>query len=127
MNQHVLISNSSQTLGRLLQQMLSSRGYCTHLSKNFWDSLSIMRQARPDLVILDKHAPECSPVDMCAHCTRYCPDIPILMSGLNWGPNEITDLRNHGVQDVIGGPLETESLLAHVGIALMTTKKQKAS
>lgn len=125
MTQHILISNSSETQGRVLRYMLRAKGFEVTLTQNFWRGLQILEDRQADLIILDKHAPESCPKNMCEKCLHYCPGIPILMSGLDWCPAETSELLHYGVYDVISGPLETESLLAHVNTALIFSRNKK--
>lgn len=119
MAQHVIVSNSSETQGKLLREMLLSK--CLHVSlcNNFWQALQLLMDQQPDLVILDKHTPEPSPQEMCEKCLQHRPGIPIIMFGHEWCPFEVREYARYGVLDVIGGPLETESLMAHVNAALL--------
>ena len=52
MSTHVLISNSSETQGKLLKHILQSNGFDVTLKTDFWESLKILEDGKTDLIIL---------------------------------------------------------------------------
>ena len=120
----VLIVDDDRSIRALLRQELEADGYEVHAAENGREALSVVKQARPDLVILDVMMPELTGFDVAA-VLRSDPAtkrIPIII--LSVIPDRERGYRV-GVDRYFTKPVEATALLSAVGELLSQGASQK--
>jgi DNA-binding NtrC family response regulator len=125
MNREIAVVNQGLELGRLLGHMLASYGYTVSLFRHWPQAQQAMNDRPPALVVLDKHMTDCHPAAMCGQVREHCPDTRILMWGLDWTPDEMRELLEHGVTDFLTGTAAAETVAARVHHALYGFEHRK--
>lgn len=118
MKAHIVIVQHTVELGRIFERVLRSHGYPVTLCYDLEQGLRALEDGDADLVLLDKHLPGSNPAQTYEQVHQCAPQVPVLMWGLDWTPQEMRALAGGGLLDFIAGPVEPQALLAHVRGAL---------
>ncbi|WP_341715907.1 response regulator transcription factor [Micromonospora sp. FIMYZ51] len=75
---------------------------------------SVVRQHRPDIVLVDLASDVPQPVEVVNQIVREAPDAAVLAMGGRWGPALVGDLIAAGVRGLVGKDAPVEALVAAV-------------
>jgi len=111
----VLVVDDTPQNARLLEAMLSPRGYSVVLAHSGLDGLEKVRTERPDLVLLDIVMPDISGYEVCRRLredpeTRLLPVVMMTSSG----DQDKVDTIEAGADDFIARPFNPSELLSRV-------------
>ena len=118
MTKKILVVDDEPTQLRLAEQVLKSDGYQVILANSGQESLRMIVDQKPDLVILDVMMPGIDGWQTCS-CVRELTDIPIIMlTGKRTGEDDIVRGLECGADEYLAKPLGNRELLARVRSAL---------
>lgn len=93
----VLIVENNEYQRELYQQELSDAGYVVWLTEDGWKAIDMVRNQRPDIVVLDLHMPGMDGLDALSRLLDVDPKLPVIIytayssykdSFLSWGADE---------------------------------------
>ncbi len=114
----VLIVDDDEVLVRLVDQVLTQKGYEVLKASNGQEALRLLFDRRPDLVILDVVMPRMDGWQTC-HRIRDVSDIPIIMlTGKQRAEEDIVRGLDYGADDYLLKPVGNRELVARVRAAL---------
>jgi len=118
MTKKILVVDDEPAQLRLSEQVLKSNGYQVILANSGQESLRMVVDQKPDLVILDVMMPGIDGWQTCS-CVREFTDIPIIMlTGKRTGEDDIVRGLECGADEYLAKPLGNRELLARVRSAL---------
>jgi DNA-binding response OmpR family regulator len=122
MNPTILIIDDDAKLNQLLKDFLKDFGYAVITATRPTQGLKKLRQASPDLVILDIMLPELDGFEVC-RAIRQTSNIPIIMLTAR---GEVTDKvvgLELGADDYLAKPFEPRELVARIQSVLRRTQQ----
>ncbi|MGC8781621.1 MAG: response regulator [Anaerolineae bacterium] len=124
----VLLVDDEQDILRLLSFALQAEGYQVITALNGLDALKLVRQERPDIMILDVMMPGMDGFEVCNEL-RSKPDtagLPIIMlSALGQVADRVRGLRG-GADDYVAKPVNLEELSARIAAVLSRVRRPGA-
>jgi two-component system KDP operon response regulator KdpE len=118
MTKKILIVDDEPAQLRLAHQVLSHHGYKVLQANNGQESLRIVFEEKPDLVLLDVMMPGIDGWQTCS-CLREITDIPIIMlTGKRNSEDDIVRGLECGADEYLSKPVGNRELLARVRSAL---------
>ena len=118
MTKKILVVDDEPTQLRLAEQVLKSDGYQVILANSGQESLRMIVDQKPDLVILDVMMPGIDGWQTCS-CVRELTDIPIIMlTGKHTDEDDIVRGLECGADEYLAKPVGNRELLARVRSAL---------
>ncbi len=118
MGKKVLIVDDDEALVRLVDQVLTQKGYEVLKASNGQEALRFLFDQRPDLVILDVVMPRMDGWQTCSRI-REVSDIPIIMlTGKRRAEEDIVRGLDYGADDYLLKPVGNRELVARVRAAL---------
>lgn len=118
MTKKILVVDDEPAQLRLAEQVLQSNGYQVLLANTGQESLRMVVDQKPDLVILDVMMPGIDGWQTCS-CIRELTDIPVIMlTGKRTGEDDIVRGLECGADEYLAKPLGNRELLARVRSAL---------
>lgn len=110
---HVLLIDDDELITRPLATACSQAGYRVSVAHAGQQGLAVVRQDKPDIVVLDVLMPEMDGWQVCQAIRRHSP-VPILMlTALGEETDRILGLEL-GADDYLTKPFSTRELLAHL-------------
>ncbi|MBB3263903.1 two-component system cell cycle response regulator DivK [Azospirillum sp. OGB3] len=112
----VLIVEDNELNMKLFHDLLEAHGYATLQTRNGMDALSIAREHRPDLILMDIQLPEVSGLEV----TRWIKDdpelasIPIIAVTAFAMKGDEEKIREGGCEDYIAKPISVTKFLQAV-------------
>jgi DNA-binding response OmpR family regulator len=116
----VLVEDNIDTAA-FLQMELEDAGYEVEIARDGQQGAVKIRQAAPDLVILDREMPVMNGIELCKYLRRSS-DVPILMVTARREINERVEGLDAGANDYLVKPFASEELLARVRALIRSTK-----
>ena len=118
MTKKILVVDDEPAQLRLAEQVLKSNGYQVILANSGQESLRMIVDQKPDLVILDVMMPGIDGWQTCS-CVRELTDIPIIMlTGKRTSEDDIVRGLECGADEYLAKPLGNREFLARVRSAL---------
>lgn len=101
MTEKILIIEDEEIMINLLQKKLTKEGYEVSITRNGEQGLKAMREARPDLILLDIIMPKMGGFEVLEEMTgdKKLKDIPVIIISNSGQPVELSRARELGVQD----------------------------
>jgi DNA-binding response OmpR family regulator len=122
MSDRILLVEDDPKLAKFIEMELSLEGYQVTVAQNGLDGLMMVRDAQPDLLILDWMLPGISGLDLCLRLRSTGIQVPIIMlTARDEVPDRVTGL-NAGADDYVTKPFSMEELLARVKARLRRTQ-----
>ncbi len=118
MGKKILIVDDDEALVRLIDQVLTRKGYQGLKASNGQEALRLLFDQRPDLVLLDVVMPKMDGWQTCSRI-RDISDIPIIiLTGKRRTEEDIVRGLDYGADDYLLKPVGTRELLARVRASL---------
>ncbi|MFC1994926.1 response regulator transcription factor [Chloroflexota bacterium] len=118
MAKKVLVVDDNATLVRLVDQVLTQKGYEVFKANNGQEALRLLFDQRPDLVLLDVVMPEMDGWQTCSRI-RDVSDVPIIiLTGERIGEDDIVRGLDYGADEYLLKPVGNKELVARVRAAL---------
>ncbi|OCR00951.1 DNA-binding response regulator [Oscillatoriales cyanobacterium USR001] len=122
MSDRILLVEDDPKLAKFIEIELSLEGYEITVAANGLDGLMMVRDVKPDLLILDWMLPGISGLDLCLRLRSTGVQVPIIMlTARDEVPDRVTGL-NAGADDYVTKPFSMEELLARVKARLRRTQ-----
>ncbi|MFM9264790.1 response regulator transcription factor [Tychonema sp. BBK16] len=122
MGDRILLVEDDPKLAKFIEMELCLEGYEVTVAQNGLDGLMMVRDAQPDLLILDWMLPGISGLDICLRLRSTGIQVPIIMlTAKDEIPDRVTGL-NAGADDYVTKPFSMEELLARVKARLRRTQ-----
>jgi two-component system KDP operon response regulator KdpE len=113
----VLVVDDEPQILRTLATNLRARGYDVDLAATGEDALRLAAERHPDVVILDIGLPGIDGIEV-VRGLRGWSQVPIIMLSVREGEGDKVEALDAGADDYIALPLQHESLLARIRVAL---------
>ena len=109
----VLVIDDDSAVTDLLSLLLKSQGFEVAATNSSIDGLSMIRQASPDVVVLDLMMPEMDGWQICKTVREFSQVPIIILSALN-DPSMIASVLDAGADDYLTKPTPSRVLIAHI-------------
>ena len=113
----VLVVEDDDAIRSLVAEVLQDDGYAVREATNGAEALEVLREARPDLIVLDLMMPVMDGWTFVSECQRmdWCGEVPILVTSASHDlPRTAEQLREMGVKTCLAKPFDVDGLLALV-------------
>lgn len=125
----ILVLDDDPQILEYLEQVLAPQGFELTLVSDpiqFWDTL---KQAQPDLLILDIEMPDFNGLDLCQVVRRdptLC-QLPILFLSAHTEPDMVRQVFEVGADDYLSKPISGSELIARIGNRLERVRRLRHS
>lgn len=121
---HIFVVEDDTEICRLLRLFLETEGFTMSFCHHGNEAISLMRRAKPDLVILDIMLPGQNGIQVCKQAREFYPG-PILM--LTASEDDISELTAFkvGVDDYVRKPIKPDVLLMRLQALLRRSQANK--
>ena len=111
MQKHILIVDDNKDLLTMLTAMLKTRGYRISVSENAENIIPLVKEIRPDIILMDMLLSGADGRDICKQikADESIASIPLMM--LSAYPQAITDCLQAGADEFIEKPFDMKVLL----------------
>jgi len=113
MTTKILVIDDDAAVTDLLTVLLNSQGFDVLATNNSADGLNLIREAEPDLVILDLMMPEMDGWEVCRTARAFSQVPIIVLSALN-DPSMVASVLDSGADDYLTKPTPSRVLVAHI-------------
>ena len=110
----ILIIDDDVTIGDLEQEVLEREGYAVQRAYSGTEALLLLKESRPDLVLLDLMLPGLSGEEVLPRIQ----DIPVIVVSAKTAVQDKVTLLLGGAADYLTKPFDTKELLARVAVRL---------
>lgn len=110
----ILIIDDDEAIGNLGQEVLERAGYAVQRAFSGTEALLLLKQKRPDMILLDLMLPGISGEDILPQIQG----IPVIVVSAKAGVDDKVGLLLGGAVDYLTKPFDTKELLARVAVRL---------
>lgn len=110
----ILIIDDDESIGNLEQEVLERAGYAVQRAFSGTEALLLLKQKRPDMILLDLMLPGISGEELLPQIQN----IPVIVVSAKTGVDDKVGLLLGGAVDYMTKPFETKELLARVAVRL---------
>jgi DNA-binding response OmpR family regulator len=110
----ILVVEDDADIRELTSQFLLTNGYSVFTASDGVPALKLIRQKRPDLVIVDLGLPKLSGESLCIEIKKNYPEIPIIILTAKAGVSDVVEGFRIGAEDYVTKPFDLDVLLARV-------------
>lgn len=114
MTEKILIIDDDAAIGNLEQEVLERAGYAVQRAYSGTEALLLLKESRPDLVLLDLMLPGLSGEEILPQIQG----IPVIVVSAKVSVQDKVDLLLGGAADYLTKPFDTKELLARVAVRL---------
>ncbi|MGF1499470.1 MAG: response regulator transcription factor [Elainellaceae cyanobacterium] len=125
MTSHIVVVEDEEKLARFIELELSYEGYTVSVANDGLTGLTTIRDANPDLVILDWLMPGMTGVEVCRRLRQTGAKVPVI---LLTAKDEVSDRvagLDAGADDYLVKPFSIEELLARIRAHLRRTQEDE--
>ncbi len=119
--QTILVVDDDVYIGNLLETLLTKEGYRVRRAYSGTEALLVLREERPDLVLLDLMLPGLSGEEVLARI----PEVPVIALSAKAAVQDKVDVLLGGAVDYMTKPFDTAELLARIKVQLRTRRKER--
>lgn len=123
MTYKILIVEDDNNISEYLSDTLKEAGYSTKSTSDGAAALKMVKDAKPDLIVLDLGIESISGETVCEEVKKMHPELPIIILTAKNTTGEIVHGLDLGADDYMAKPFETDELLARIRVRL----KQKGT
>jgi chemosensory pili system protein ChpA (sensor histidine kinase/response regulator) len=111
-----LVVDDSITVRRIMERFLERNGLRTMTAKDGIDAISVLRDAKPDIILLDIEMPNMDGYEFATHVRNddRVADVPIIMITSRVGDKHRARAIEIGVNDYLGKPYQESQLLESI-------------
>lgn len=117
----ILITDDDVHIGNMLEEFLVREGYDVLRAYSGTEALMILKNHRPDLVLLDLMLPGMNGEDVLTHIR----DIPVIVVSAKAEINDKVNLLLGGAVDYVTKPFDINELLARITVALRKKRDKR--
>jgi two-component system KDP operon response regulator KdpE len=121
----IMIVDDEPQIRRVLRTTITSHDYAVIEAKSGEEALELMRNERPDLILLDVNMPGITGLETCAEIRRAS-DIPIIMLTVRNTERDKVRALDAGADDYVVKPFGAEELMARIRAALRRSGQTEA-
>ena len=110
----ILIIDDDESIGNLEQEVLERAGYAVQRAFSDTEALLLLKQKRPDMILLDLMLPGISGEELLPQIQN----IPVIVVSAKTGVDDKVGLLLGGAVDYLTKPFDTKELLARVAVRL---------
>lgn len=110
----IMIIDDDESIGNLEQELLEREGYAVQRAFSGTEALLLLKQKRPDLILLDLMLPGISGEELLPQIQ----EIPVIVVSAKSGADSKVNLLLGGAVDYLTKPFDTKELLARITIRL---------
>jgi two-component system response regulator MtrA len=125
MRQRILVVDDDSALAEMLTIVLRNEGFDPYVVGDGAQALSVARETRPDLVLLDLMLPGMNGIDVC-RLLRSESQVPIVMLTAKTDTVDVVLGLESGADDYIVKPFKPKELVARVRARLRRTEAEPA-
>ena len=124
MSAHIFVVEDEKPILTLLTYNLEKEGYKVSSSSNGEEALSVIKEKKPDLVLLDWMVPDLSGIKICQYLKQdeKVKNIPIIMLTAKGEEEDKVKGLNTGAEDYMTKPFSFPELLARIKSLLKRVK-----
>lgn len=120
---YILIIDDDINIGNMLEEVLSKEGYRTKRAYSGTEALLVLKDIKPDLILLDLMLPGLKGEDILPQITG----IPVIVVSAKADVDNKVDLLLGGAADYVTKPFEIKELLARIAVQLRRTDNALAA
>jgi chemosensory pili system protein ChpA (sensor histidine kinase/response regulator) len=111
-----LVVDDSITVRRVTERLLQRNGMRVVTAKDGLDAISVLRETKPDIIILDIEMPRMDGYEFASHVRNdhQVADVPIIMVTSRVGDKHRAKAIELGVNDYLGKPYQDSQMLAAI-------------
>lgn len=110
----IMVVDDDESIGNLEQELLEREGYAVQRAFSGTEALLLLKQKRPDLILLDLMLPGISGEELLPQIQ----EIPVIVVSAKAGTDSKVKLLLGGAVDYLTKPFDTKELLARITIRL---------
>lgn len=118
----IVIIEDEKNISRFIAAALSSRGYQTACSHTGMEGLRLIKENKPDVVLLDLGLPDIDGLEIITKVREFSPVPIIVISARSLERSKVAAL-DMGADDYLTKPFGTEELMARIRTALRHTHR----
>lgn len=112
MSERILVVDDEQYILRIFSFLLGKWGFEVITAQNGQEGLNILKNDKPDLILLDMSMPVMDGFQMLEQLRKdpQLKDIPVIMLTANSDTKNIKEASTYGIEDYLTKPFEPEDL-----------------
>tara|TARA_B100001540_G_scaffold20281_1_gene16757 strand:- start:91 stop:774 length:684 start_codon:yes stop_codon:yes gene_type:complete len=124
MSAHIFVVEDEKPIQTLLRYNLEKEGFKVSSSENGEEALSLIKEKKPDLILLDWMLPDLSGIKICQYLKhdKKVQDIPIIMLTAKGEEEDKVKGLESGAEDYLTKPFSFPELLARIKAMLRRVK-----
>ena len=124
MSAHIFVVEDEKPIQTLLRYNLEKEGFKVSSSENGEEALSLIKEKKPDLILLDWMLPDLSGIKICQYLKHHkkVKDIPIIMLTAKGEEEDKVKGLESGAEDYLTKPFSFPELLARIKAMLRRVK-----
>ena len=124
MSAHIFVVEDEKPIQTLLRYNLEKEGFKVSSSENGEEALSLIKEKKPDLILLDWMLPDLSGIKICQHLNhdKKVKGIPIIMLTAKGEEEDKVKGLESGAEDYLTKPFSFPELLARIKAMLRRVK-----
>ena len=124
MTTKILVIDDDTAVTDLLSVLLRSQGFDVIATNNSSDGLGYVREAAPDMIVLDLMMPEMDGWEVCRSVRTFSQVPIIVLSALN-DPSMVASVLDAGADDYLTKPTPSRVLVAHINRLIRRNEASK--
>lgn len=121
--ERILIVDDDASIGDMLEEMLAQEGYAVLRAYSGTEALLLLRENKPDLVLLDLMLPGLGGEDV----LPYLKDVPVIVMSAKVGVDDKVQLLLNGAADYVTKPFSGKELMARIAVQLRMRKERQTA
>ena len=121
--ERILIVDDDASIGDMLEEMLAQEGYAVLRAYSGTEALLLLRENKPDLVLLDLMLPGLGGEDE----LPYLKDVPVIVMSAKAGVDDKVQLLLNGAADYVTKPFSGKELMARIAVQLRMRKERQTA
>ena len=121
--ERILIVDDDASIGDMLEEMLAQEGYAVLRAYSGTEALLLLRENKPDLVLLDLMLPGLGGEDV----LPYLKDVPVIVMSAKAGVDDKVQLLLNGAADYVTKPFSGKELMARIAVQLRMRKERQTA
>ncbi len=123
-NPHILLVEDEIKLARFIELELTAEGYQTSVAHDGLTGLSMIREAPPDLLVLDWMLPGMTGIDVCRRLRSTGNKVPVILLTARDDVRDRVDGLDAGADDYLVKPFSIDELMARIRANLRRNQEE---